>query len=233
MGESPLPRTALFLVQNERNSHLLRAFDPAGLRTGRTLKKRRTLTVNEPTLELIVRAKDGDASAWLAIDERYRESLMRIVRGKFDGDMRRRLDTEDLVQSALVAAFEGLPGFEYQGEGSLQAWLVQILRNRRRQRLRHHLSVKRDVRLDASDDALESWVDLTSMEPGQAILAAESQANLMDAIDELPELDRIIVVANFVDEIPIAEIAKQIGRHPSNVRRHLASALLAIQKKLD
>lgn len=187
---------------------------------------------NEPTLELLLRARDGDASAWESIDARYRTALIRVAHGRIPADVHRRLDTEDLVQSTLLAAFRGLEGYEYQGPGSLQAWLQKILINRVRQRLRLHLSDRRDARRDVDALRLESRFDLSTMTPGEAVLAAEQYTLLVDAIAGLTEEERRLIVENKLEGRPIQEIASELGIDESTARRRRARVIETLGKKL-
>lgn len=186
----------------------------------------------EPTLELLLRIKDGDESAWFALDGRFRSALTNLAHGQLKGAMRGRLDTEDLVQVTLTAAHEKLHQYEYRGPGSLQAWLLQILLNRLREGFRYHMSEMRDVRLQVDEDCLQSWSDLLAMSPAGALLVAEERSALLDAIDQLSDEDSYILLALLVRERSVAEIASELGLAPSSIRRRRASAIGRLRKFL-
>jgi len=73
---------------------------------------------------LISRARAGDADAFRALTEPYRRELLvhcyRML-GSFQ-------DAEDALQETLLAAWQGLGGFE--GRASMRTWLYQIATNR-------------------------------------------------------------------------------------------------------
>src|SRR5213080_1683536 len=74
--------------------------------------------------ELVSRARRGDGSAFeAAIAPHRRELLVHCYRmlGSFQ-------DAEDALQEALLAAWQGLDGF--QGRASLRTWLYRIATNR-------------------------------------------------------------------------------------------------------
>lgn len=187
-------------------------------------------TGQEPTLELLVRIKDGDDSAWFALDGRFRSALTNLAHGRLKGAMRGRLDTEDLVQVTLAAAHEKLHQYEYRGPGSLQAWLLQILLNRLREGFRYHMSERRDVRLQVDEDCLQSWSDLLAMSPGGALLVAEERSALLDAIAELPDEDSYILLGSLVRELSVADLASELGLAPSSIRRRRARAIGRLRK---
>lgn len=196
-------------------------------------------TPREPTLELVMQAKDGDPSAWEAIDFRYREALMRIAHGRAQGELRRRFDTEDLVQSTLADAHSAISKFQHQGPGSLQGWLVCILNNRWYQELRRHTSAKRDARREVvfdSEVAFDSeapWDELESMSAGEAIIRAEQHTIFMNLISRLPEEEGYILRAIESGKKSIADLAVELGVSEATVRRRKAKALLWLRKNQD
>lgn len=76
------------------------------------------------TTELITRARAGDGGAFRELTEPYRRELQvhcyRML-GSFQ-------DAEDVLQDSLLAAWQGLGGF--QGRASIRTWLYRIATNR-------------------------------------------------------------------------------------------------------
>jgi RNA polymerase sigma-70 factor (TIGR02960 family) len=82
------------------------------------------VTVSVVTADLISRARAGDGEAFRALTEPHRRELQvhcyRML-GSF-------ADAEDALQDTLLAAWQGLGGFE--GRASLRTWLYRIATNR-------------------------------------------------------------------------------------------------------
>jgi len=81
-------------------------------------------TVSAATAELISRARAGDGEAFRELTESHRRELLvhcyRML-GSFQ-------DAEDALQDTLLAAWQGLGGFE--GRASLRTWLYRIATHR-------------------------------------------------------------------------------------------------------
>jgi RNA polymerase sigma-70 factor (TIGR02960 family) len=76
------------------------------------------------TADLISRARDGDGDAFRALTEPHRRELQ-VHCYRMLGSVQ---DAEDVLQETLLAAWQGLGGFE--GRASVRTWLYRIATNR-------------------------------------------------------------------------------------------------------
>src|SRR5262245_21086754 len=83
----------------------------------------------DSTLALVDRARAGDRVAIELIAERYRAALMRFAHGRVPVQARGMLDTQDLVQVALVRTLERLDRIDSTLRGSLLAYLRRAVLN--------------------------------------------------------------------------------------------------------
>src|SRR5262245_64923467 len=74
--------------------------------------------------ELIARARAGDGEAFRALTEPHRRELQ-VHCYRMLGSLQ---DAEDALQDTLLAAWQGLAGFE--GRASIRTWLYRIATNR-------------------------------------------------------------------------------------------------------
>ena len=122
---------------------------------------------------------------------------------------RRAADAEDLVQDTVVRALRFKDRFE--PGTNLRAWLYTILHNTWRNRVR-------DTAREATDVDSERIEELAATADGPAVvetpervlLRSTMDADLKEALDELPEAFRQAVWLRDVEEFSYAEIAKML-----------------------
>src|SRR2546425_13276549 len=94
------------------------------------------LLSDEPTMELVVKARLGDRGAVEALLQRCLPPLKRWAHGRLPAIARGYCDTNDLVQEAALHLVKRLDVFEPQHVGALQAYLRQSVINRIRDDIR-------------------------------------------------------------------------------------------------
>src|SRR6186713_2150239 len=87
------------------------------------------LISDEPTIELVLRAREGDRLAVEAL-------LRRWAHGRLPAAARGSLDTSDLVQETVLHVLRRLDHFEPRHVGAMQAYLRQSVINRIRDEVR-------------------------------------------------------------------------------------------------
>lgn len=170
----------------------------------------------EQTVELLRRARGGDAGA---VDELFRRYAPR-VRGLAAVRMGEALvdvvDCDDIVQEALLAARERLQQFEPRSEGSFICWLAAIVQSRvenarraARAGKRGGGAVRRGSELGAT--TLAQMPPARGPSPSQELSARESDPALERALLSLDRTARQIVYCRLVLEMSHAEIAAELG----------------------
>ena len=162
------------------------------------------LLSDEPTLELVVRARGGDHSAMEALLERCLPPLKRWAHGRLPAAARGRLDTGDLVQEAALHVLRNLDTFEPRHVGAMQAYLRQSVINRIRD------EVRRIVRQPPPEELGEDLsADRTS--PLEFAIKAEAYDHYREALSRLTVKDRELVVGRVEVQWSLAEIAHRFG----------------------
>lgn len=182
--------------------------------------------------ELVALARRGEAVAFREIMRRNNRHLFRAARGVLGDDA----EAEDVVQEAYVRAFGGLASF--RGDATLSTWLTRIALNEALGRLRR----RRDtVELEAIEVAQEGGGARILMfpaaqaggDPEGAAARREIRRLLEEAIDELPEAFRLVLVTRDVDGMSVGETAQILGIRPETVRTRLHRARRLLRAALD
>jgi RNA polymerase sigma-70 factor (ECF subfamily) len=170
------------------------------------------LLSDEPTIELVVRARGGDRPAMEALLERCLPPLKRWAHGRLPAAARGRLDTGDLVQQAALHAIGNLDTFEPRHVGAMQAYLRQSVINRIRDEVR---------RIGRNPPPLELPEDHPSdrTSPLEFAIQAEAYDHYRQALAKLTAKDREMIVARIEVQWSLAEIAHRFGMRTVDAAR--------------
>jgi RNA polymerase sigma factor (sigma-70 family) len=163
-----------------------------------------SLLSDEPTLELVLKAKGGDRWAVEALLERCLPNIKRWAHGKLPSAARGRFDTCDLVQEAALHAVARLDTFEPRHVGAMQAYLrlsvVNLIRD----------EVRRIGRRPAPTELPEDFAaDVAT--PLEAAIESESYHRYREALTHLRPKDRELIVARIELQWSFSEIAQRFG----------------------
>jgi len=170
------------------------------------------LISDEPTIELVVRARAGDRLAVEALLQRCLPGLRRWAHGRLPAAARGSLDTSDLVQETVLHVLRRLDYFEPRHVGAMQAYLRQSVINRIRDEVRKVSRHPAPVELPA-----DLVSDRTS--PLEVAVQSEAYQHYRDALGELGARDRELIVARIEAQWTVAEIAKRFEMPTADAAR--------------
>jgi RNA polymerase sigma-70 factor (ECF subfamily) len=182
------------------------------------------LLSDEPTIELVVRARSGDRGAVEALLQRCLPRLRRWAHGRLPAAARGCLDTEDLVQESAMHVLGRLDVFEPRHVGAMQAYLRQSVINRIRDEVRRIGRQPPPVELPDDHPA-----DQTS--PLEVAIQAEAYGRYRQALKALKPRDRELVVARVEVQWSAAEIRDLFHMPTIDAARMAVSR--AIRRLLD
>ena len=159
---------------------------------------------DEPTIELVSRARTGDMTAMEALLQRCLPPLKRWAHGRLPAAARGRLDTGDLVQEAALHVLGNLGTFEPRHVGAMQAYLRQSVINRICDEVRR--ICRQPPPLELPEDHPS---DRTS--PEEDAIRAEEYDHYREAVRRLTPKDRALIVARIEMQWSLAEIAHRYG----------------------
>lgn len=134
-------------------------------------------------------------------------------------------DAEDLAQETMLKAFRGIGQFRVGTD--VRAWLLAILRNARVDRLRSAAGSAETLSLNALDldppdgreHETEDWQEIT--EDPERVLNEFSDAEVIDALQHLPEEIRWTLLLVTVEGMDQAEAASVLGVPVGTVKSRL------------
>lgn len=169
-----------------------------------------------------VRAAQADPSAF---DTIYRRYLSRVYAYAFY-ELRDHHDAEDVTERTFLSALAALPRYRDEG-ATFRAWLFRIARNAvanvRRTRRRRPTELLSAGLESAAPDS----------DPAGLVARADEMRRVLEALDELPEDRRQVVLLRFVDGLSSAEIGIVLDRTPGAVRVLLHRALRDVSRRLS
>jgi RNA polymerase sigma-70 factor (ECF subfamily) len=188
------------------------------------------------TLQLIERARRGEASAIDELFTRHRERLRRMVRMRLDGRLHGRIDESDVIQDAFVEASHRLNDYLTSPTMPLFLWLRFLVGERLLILRRHHLGAKmRDARREisifhnalpeASSAALAAQLLGEQTSPSQAAERAERQVRLQEALNRLDSMDREVLSLRHFEHLTREETAKVLGIQEAAAAKRYVRAL--------
>ena len=156
-----------------------------------------------------------------------------MVRSRLSAQLRRRLDAEDVLQSAFRSFFVGVRAgrFEIERGGDLWRLLVGITLNKLHTQAAFHHAGKRSVALEeprgarGSLESLQPSVLARDPSPVQAALLAEEVELLMQ---RLTPLDRRILELR-LQGCDVCQIATETNRSLATIYRVLERIKLALE----
>jgi RNA polymerase sigma-70 factor (ECF subfamily) len=176
-----------------------------------------------PDEELVERARRGDADAYRSLMHTYQGISFRVAY-VVAGDA---ADAEDAVADGFSKAWLALPRF--RRGAPFRPWLLEIVANEARNRRR---SSGRRTRL-----ALRSAAQLrpgdAAPSPEAAVLDAEGREDLLAAVNELREEERLVVACRYFLDLSEAETAAALGLRPGTVKSRLSRALARLRTSLE
>ena len=175
---------------------------------------------NEPSDAALARqVQAGDVAAFDRLVVRHMQRAFGVAYRLLG----QREDAEDLVQEAFIAALEKIDTFD--GDRDFGPWFYRILVNRclnaRKSRARRSTQ---DLPADAASGTASPLVSTER---------AELRDRLREAMQELPERQRVIVTMFDLEGFTSPEIAEVLGISDGTVRWHLHQARRVLREALD
>lgn len=181
---------------------------------------------NERDFLWMRRVAQGDTEAFQLLVEAHQSRVIGTVAKMLGGDA----DAEDIAQQVFLRVWKSAA--RYQPTAKFTTWLFKITRNlvfnELRRRKRHPAAA-----LELEEEAHHfQAADLAALSPDASLLDAELQTAIQNAIDSLPETQRMAIILRRYEEMPYEEIGAVLGLSVPAVKSVLFRARGELKEKL-
>jgi RNA polymerase sigma-70 factor (ECF subfamily) len=172
----------------------------------------------DQTRSLLDRAKAGDDAAVDDLIAGHREPLRRAVELRLDPALARRVDASDIVQDVMLEANRRLRDYLQNPVMPFHLWLRHLAKDRLIDAHRFHRKAQRRS-LDR-EQAVQppAWAEASSVQliaqlldqektPATAAVQQELERRLRDAVSELDDADREVILMRHFEGLGNQEVA--------------------------
>jgi RNA polymerase sigma factor (sigma-70 family) len=174
--------------------------------------------------ELVALLRDGSTSAGEELVRRYYEPLMRYLQRIAGSDH----VAEELHQQTWLSVLDHLAKFDKtSGGGGFKAWLFRIATNKANDHWRsagREKNAKQGLRLVTDEEAPPA---------GHRLEASEQERKLLEAIKQLPENQRQVLMLRYYSNLKFVEIADLLGCPLNTALGRMHKAMLKLKQLME
>ena len=175
--------------------------------------------------QLALRAGRGDRRALEQLWTEHEARLCAIVRGRLGPNLRRHLESADILQSAFLDAVRDYSAAA-QPKDEFLPWIARVIERAIQDRARYfgrqRRAATREVAMESVDErALRARTPTPSSGPQ----TDEERARLLSALDRLRPVDRRLVQLSRIEKKPAKEIARLLGKTEEATQRAINRAV--------
>lgn len=191
--------------------------------------------LRDPHVQLMLRAKDGDESAFTELVLAYQDRLVAIFTPML-GDQDA---AQDLTQDVFLRVYRARNG--YQPTAKFSTWLFRIANNLA-SNSRRMKSRRKEVSLNPNEsDSVAAQpgggghvvAEKSGLMPSRIAASAELREVIREALDSLNERQKLAVLLNKYEEMSYEDIGETMELSASAVKSLLARARDVLRDKLE
>lgn len=181
-------------------------------------------------LALLRRLRERDEQAFRELVDAHKSRVFNLT-VRMLGD---RAEAEDVAQEVFIAVFKTIDTF--REESRFSTWLYRVTVNHCKNRIKY-LARRHDRKRDELDETQHSESVQASTShprrPDHALEGLELERVMQEAIAELDEDQRTLVILRDVEELSIEEISEITGWPDGTIKSRLHRARLTLRKRLS
>jgi RNA polymerase sigma-70 factor (ECF subfamily) len=189
------------------------------------VKQQQPPAVSGPSDEsLVLRLRKGETAAGEVLVERYYQPLMRYLQRLAGNDH----VAEELHQQTWLSVLDHLDRFDPSStSGGFKAWLFRIATNKANDLWRSR------GRERAAKEGLKLVTDEEAPAAGQRIEGSEQEQKLRQAIEQLPESQRQVLLLRYYSGMKFVDIAEMLGCPLNTALGRMHKAMLKLKQLME
>jgi RNA polymerase sigma-70 factor (ECF subfamily) len=185
-------------------------------------------------LTLVERVRSGDQRAFRLLVERYQKKIYSVALGM----VKDKEEAMDISQEAFVKVYKYLDHFK--GDSSFYTWIYRITSNLCIDAIRRKGAMRGDavefdetVAQDLSEANLGALGSRLGTNPQKSALRRELAEKIQEALQEVPEKHREILLLREVEGMSYEDLSRTLGIPKGTVMSRLFHARAKVQKILS
>ena len=170
--------------------------------------------------------QDGDENAYIELVNRYKDKLINFI-FNYLGDFE---SSEDVVQETMIKLYQ--KKHYYKEIAKFSTWLYTIAKNLANTELRKRKQRKTTLLSQFSKDDKTYELPSNDPEPGQEIQTDIVNKIIKDAVDQLSEKFKIVIVLRDIQGLSYEDISEIINVPIGTVKSRINRARLQLQVEL-
>jgi len=179
------------------------------------------MTKDRDDIDLIREFKSGNRLVYNEIVRKYEKRLYLVIKRMVnDHD-----DTNDIMQEVFIKAYDSLDNF--REESNLYTWLYRIAVN-----FTINFLNKKKVRQFFHYDDLIIPLVSGDPKPDERMEKSEQSNKIQNAIDRLPQMQKLTFIMRYYDELSYEEISKALNKSVGTLKANYFHAFKKIEEYL-
>jgi RNA polymerase sigma-70 factor (ECF subfamily) len=177
-------------------------------------------------VELLYGARGGDAEAWRTLYARYLPFVWRQAHALL-GDLHA---AEDVTSEVMLALLRNIQNLESEVP-KLGGWLRAVVRCKAADHQR--ALIRSRAKMAVAADRLVADGSQTQLGPSAPLEVVETKSRVHQALDALPERQRIVLEWKYLDALSVREMAERLGETEKAVESVLYRARREFRRLFD
>lgn len=169
---------------------------------------------------LVRQAIDGNQLAFTQLYDEHFDRIYRYIYFRVNN----QAEAEDLTQEVFVKALQAIGSYKWR-EAPFASWLFRIAHNQVIDYIRKQAKHKRTTLEEAATVSVEDPVAMTEQRSEIEELTA--------ALKKLPPAQQEVISLRFIAELPIAEVARTLGKSEGTVKALQFNGTISLRKILS